>query len=317
VARPGEAQAEAAGHGRLRPAGVGRAVPRRVPPHRAPALCGRRPEQECRHEDQQGGEPGGQPVDEVVEARGAPAKVPVALRAVADHAVERVDRLVRQHARQAEQEAPEQGRDHAVRKILGGRFDRGARHGRAIEARGIAADDPGDREAPVGEAPLQPAGDRGDVLVETAEGEQAAHQEAKRQPAVRRAQAQRLHGEGEHPAGGDDDQGRQHAVSALLRRRVRGVEPARLEPGGRPPDQHHRVGHAAIEPVRVAGQRVEGEREQQAGQQRRGIDQQHSGSPACRRRADGLAKHRLFQARRIGIQCGTMHRERRRWLQSE
>jgi len=261
--------------------------------------------------------PGGQPVAKIVEARGEAAEVQVVLRAVADHAVLCVDRLIRQHAWQAEQEAAEQGRHHAVGKVLGGRFDRGACHGRAIEARGIAADDPRNREPAVRKAALEPARHRGDMLVEATPSDQATHQEAKRQPAVGQPQTEALEGEPGGGAGGYHHEARRKAAPALLRGRARGVEPARFQPGRRPADHHHGVRQPAIQPVRVAGQRIERERKQQAGQEGCGVEEQHSAPPAGRARADARTKHRLFRARRIGIQGGTMHRERRRWLRSE
>ena len=76
VARAGEAEAEAAGDRGLGPAGVGRAVVARVAPQRAPAGGRRRAGAAKRgREEQERGEAGREPVDEVVEARGEAAEV--------------------------------------------------------------------------------------------------------------------------------------------------------------------------------------------------------------------------------------------------
>ena len=60
-----------------------------------------------------------------------PSRCANAGRTVADHAVQRVQRLVGQHAGQAEQRAPEQRRYHAVGQVLRQRFQRGATDGGA------------------------------------------------------------------------------------------------------------------------------------------------------------------------------------------
>ena len=112
---------ECRGHRRLRPAGVGRAV---VRARRAAWRLATRAWRGCRPRGRAAApvRRAGSEVDEVVAARAGPAELPVALAAVADHAVQRVDRLVGEHAGQPGQHAPEQRRDHAVGEVLGQRL---------------------------------------------------------------------------------------------------------------------------------------------------------------------------------------------------
>ena len=70
------------------------------------------------------GEAGRDEVGEIVEPGAGPAELAVALAAVAHHAVQRVDRLVGEHAGQAGDHAPEQGCHDAVGQVLGQRIRR-------------------------------------------------------------------------------------------------------------------------------------------------------------------------------------------------
>ncbi len=106
----GETQAKGGGHRRLGPAGVGRAVPRRVAQHGG----GRAPRTAADEAQSRAGEARRREVDEVVEPSAGPAELAVALALVADHAVERVHRLVGEDARQAGERGPEHRRHHAV-----------------------------------------------------------------------------------------------------------------------------------------------------------------------------------------------------------
>ena len=102
AARPGELQAERAGHRRFRAAGIGRAVMRRVAPHRRQAPPARPPGRQRRGQrDEERREPRGRQVDEVVEAGRGPAEGRVP-RACGDRSsVGGVDRLVEGAARQS------------------------------------------------------------------------------------------------------------------------------------------------------------------------------------------------------------------------
>ena len=64
--------------------------------------------------DPQRGEPRGRKIDYIVDLGGRPAERLMKRRAMADHAVGGVDRLVRHHARQAEKHAPETRRHDGI-----------------------------------------------------------------------------------------------------------------------------------------------------------------------------------------------------------
>ena len=130
AARPAEREAERAGERGLRPAGVRRFVLWRVAPGRDGSRAGVAAGKRRGRHDQQRGKPRRNEVQEIVEAGGRPAEGLVARRAVADHGIGGVDELVDQEAGQAEEQIPEGRRHNAVGKILGGRFDRGARDAR-------------------------------------------------------------------------------------------------------------------------------------------------------------------------------------------
>jgi hypothetical protein len=93
----------------------------------------------------------------------------MARRLVADHRVERVDRLEHQDAGQAGDQVPEDRRHHAVAEILEQALHRRARHAMRVERVGIAADDVRDlAPAAVDALAGERLRDRGDVVVERA-----------------------------------------------------------------------------------------------------------------------------------------------------
>ena len=153
-ARPGEREAERAGHGGFGIAGIGRAVTPGVADDRAPGAraAAARLDSAAAATTSSADEPRRRQVDEIVEPRGGPAEGLVARRAMADHAVGGVDRLVDGGAGQARERHPEHRRHDAVGEILGQALDRGARHAGLVERLGIAADDLRYRRAAGGEA---------------------------------------------------------------------------------------------------------------------------------------------------------------------
>ena len=131
------------------------------------------------------GEAGRDEVDEIVEPGAGPAEIAVALAAVAHHAVQRVDRLVGEHARQTGDHAPEQGCHDAVGQVLGQGFHGGPADAGGVEPVGVAADNEGDGAASVGEPAAQARRDRPDMVDQAALGQQRAHEQALEQPAGR------------------------------------------------------------------------------------------------------------------------------------
>ena len=105
-------------------------------------------------DDEQRGEPRRRQVDEIVEARGGEAEGFVARRAVTDHAVGGVDRLVGGAAGEPGERHPKRRGDDAVGKILGQAFDGRTRDAGLIQRLGIAPDDLRNRRAAGGEAIL-------------------------------------------------------------------------------------------------------------------------------------------------------------------
>ena len=82
------------------------------------------------------------------------------LRAVTDHGIERVDRLVADDAGQAEQRTPKHRRKDSVARILGEAFDGGAGNAGLIQCCRIASDNLRHGHARTGET-IQSFGDNG------------------------------------------------------------------------------------------------------------------------------------------------------------
>jgi len=155
-----EAQAQRAGEGRFRHAGVRARVPAAVRAgHRqrgAPTAARRW----RGHSGEQGCQPRGQVVGDVVGAGGGPAEVLVPGTAVADHGVEGVHRPVGEQAGQARDRAPQQRRNHGVGRVLGDRLDDGPGDLRLVETVRAAANQVGELLAGRWQvAPAQVGGD--------------------------------------------------------------------------------------------------------------------------------------------------------------
>ena len=120
--------------------------------------------------------------------------------------------------------------------------------------------------------------------------------ERQREPAERQRRAERLQREADGGARGDHQQARGAAAPALRGGRRGGVEPARLERGERPADQHDRVRQPAVEPGRVAEQRIE--RRAPAAALRAAAPGRSAAWPAA------ALPRLLRRATRIGIQGG-------------
>ena len=156
AARASERDAERAGHCRFRPAGIRRTMLACVAPHRAPRRVRIHAGQDrCGTDQKQGCQPRRRQVDQIVETRGRPAERLVFRRAVTDHGIGGVGRLVGHAARQPADRQPEGGRHDAIGEILGKAFDRRARHAGAIEAFRVAPDDSRHRVAAGRQAVVQ------------------------------------------------------------------------------------------------------------------------------------------------------------------
>ena len=175
---------------------------------------------------------------------------------MADHAVHRVDRLVGEQPRQAEQQIPEGRRNHAVGIILGAALDRRSGDAVLIEGAYVPADDVAHRSARAGSA----AGIEGPrhphhVVGHGALREQHRDQRELDEPAP--AESGRL--VGDEPAGGGahthDQQHRnraeEHAGGHAQALPIEGA----VEETGEPAHQ----ADGMREPARVADKRVERE----------------------------------------------------------
>ena len=86
------------------------------------------------------GDPGGNPVGQVVQLRCGPAEVAVALVAIAHHRVQGVDGPVPQQPGDAGDRPPEQWRHHCVGRVLGHRLQRCPGDAVRVQRLGVAAD---------------------------------------------------------------------------------------------------------------------------------------------------------------------------------
>ena len=131
--------------------------------------------------DQQRRQPRRRQVDQIVESCGGKPEVAVTRRAMADHAVGGVDRLVGRATGQAADRQPEHRRDDSVGEILREAFDRRPRDAGLVERVGIAPDDLRHRLAAAGGAFLfERRRDALDMVVEATLGNQRAGDEGNR-----------------------------------------------------------------------------------------------------------------------------------------
>jgi hypothetical protein len=84
----------------------------------------------------------GNEICHVVSPRGCPAELPIATVAVADHAVQRVDRLVDPQADRAGQGGVKERRHHAVGRVFGNSLDASPINLLGRQVVGVPADDP-------------------------------------------------------------------------------------------------------------------------------------------------------------------------------
>ncbi len=129
---------QGAGEGGLDLPGVRAGMrPRVAPPHR-PGVARATADQRRPRRGQCRGQPRGQQVRDVVEARRAPPEAAVARRPVTHHRIERVRGAVGQQAGCSGQRAPQQRRDHRVRGVLGDRLDAGPDQAGGVEPARVA-----------------------------------------------------------------------------------------------------------------------------------------------------------------------------------
>lgn len=135
---------------------------------------------------------GRQPVQHVVDACGAAAKLQIALVAVAPHGIERVREPEQQRARAAEHAEPEQRAEDGIIAVLEHRFGACTGDSGSVQLRRVAADDAGELRASADEiAGFQRCGDRLGMLGQTARPEREPQQhdvEAECEPPILGAQ---------------------------------------------------------------------------------------------------------------------------------
>ncbi len=263
AARTGQRDAKRGGHGRLRPAGIGRAMVRRLGDHHAESPGDGAAGHGRRQRHQSAGNAARRQADEIVEPGGGPAEVLVAPGEVADRRAGRVDRPVGEKPRQAEQQKPEGRGDHVLGEGLGEGFDRYAADMRLVEAAGIATDDARHRVPRRRQAFDESVGNRRHPVVERAAGEQHRGDDGRADPAEGKgAEAHLQPGadeRGEHHDDGDGGEARQLSPAR--------AQPLAVEQPVEPADEltrdRHRVGQAPPDPVGVADRRIERQRDRQ------------------------------------------------------
>src|SRR3984885_5043226 len=183
---PRELEAERAGHRCFGPAGVRRAVTRRIAPYGARRVSGRSPwgEEGAQNEPQRG-ETRRRQIDEVVGPRRGPTERFVSFVPMADHAVGGINRLIQRATGKTAERDPKDRSDDAVGKILRQALNRRARGARFVQDVRTTTDDLGDRAAPLIETRLESFGHRFDVACEAALRRQARGGKGKRDKAER------------------------------------------------------------------------------------------------------------------------------------
>ena len=183
--------------------------------------------------------------------------------AVADHAVQRVDRLVARDARQPEERAPEQRRHHPVRRVLAQALQRRPGDPGRIQPLGVAPDDARDRAARPREVALdQRPPDRRDMGLQAPRRHQGRGEHRRdRHPAAPAGRSAPANAAGTTAAAITAS-----AVSAPAAWRNPGPRSARFaRPSSRPisaAEPGHRMADAAEHRVGPADRDVDGERQQ-------------------------------------------------------
>ena len=248
-----ERKAERSRHRRFGITGIGRAVACRVTPHGAPCAIGGRIFAQARGRDEkERGEARRRQVDEVVEPGGGPAEGLVAGRAMADHTVGGVDRLVECGARESGNGQPEDRRDHRIGEILGEALDGRAGDAGRIERLGIAADDVRDCGAAGFDASLlQRNGDIRHVPVQASLRDQRAGEEANGEETEGKAQKLALDDQGNRTDANDQHQHRNNAGRAARTRSHRFAIEQPIERTDQTADPGDRMADRACDALRV------------------------------------------------------------------
>ena len=261
AARSGEREAERRGHGGLRPAGIGRTVARRLGDHDAEGLSDAAAGSGRRERDQGSGNSTRRKVDEIVEPGGRPAEIAVARREVADHRVGGVDRLVGEEPRQPQQQEPEGRCDDAVGEVLGGQLDGGAADVRLVEAAGFAADDARHRRPRGRKAVGKGIGDRPDVVVERATGDEHRSNDRGSDPAEREGAETQLQPKADERRQHDHDDESEDAGGLSPGRAERIAVQRAVKEADEPTGDRDRVRQAPPDEIGIAGKRVKRERD--------------------------------------------------------
>ncbi len=261
AARSGQRETQRRGHRGLGPAGIRRAVVRRLGDHDAEgtgdaAAGGRGGER-----DQRPGDAARRQVGEIVEPGGRPAEMLMARGEVADHRIGGVDRLVGKESRQPEDEEPEGRRDDAVGQVLGGRFDRRPAYPRLVEAAGVAADDVRDRRARGRQALAEGVGDRQHVVMQGTAGDQHRSDDRRADPAEGEGTETQLQPVADQRRQHDDDDHGEDAGRLAPRRGQRLAVQHPVEKADEPADDRHRMRQAPPDRLGIAEERVERQRD--------------------------------------------------------
>ena len=205
----------------------------------------------------------------IVEAGARAAEHRIACIAVADHAVERVDRFVGCEPGQPEDRVPEDGGDDAVGEVLGQRFDRRAGDAGRIQAFGIPPNDVSDREPSCFEPLVEPIRDRADMAIEATQRDQGAGEHCLDRPAAGDVSESPCDGPAEQQGENDRRQCRHETEREPGRVRRRRAVESPFNCADQPAEGGDRMRHKTIDHRRVTDRGIDRERQQQYDQ---GVD---------------------------------------------
>ena len=213
--------------------------------------------------DQRPGTPRRQPVGKVIKQCRRSSEGGITFVLMSDHAVQRVDRLVGDDPRQAEQRIPQHRRHHGVGEVFRRRFDRRAGDAETVERPGIAPRDSGDGVLGLVDTFGERHPDPQHALVKAIGGDQGAGQQCLGHPSSLEATQPVT----DSPADGDgkchDDYEGGHAAAEARRGGSVRIVQAFLQCADQISDQLHWVGDAVIQQLGIADQRVQRHRCQQ------------------------------------------------------
>jgi len=211
-----------------------------------------------RHRKQPSGQARWKEIQDIVKTRRGPAESRMSFCAMADHGIGRIDHLVDEKPRQAEERQVKGRRDDSIAEIFRAGFNRGAADCRLVESLRIAPDDTTHSKPPGSKTfSLQSLRNVSDMFVKASLRQKERSDKRLNEEAAHKAPAQSA----------DDPSGkrcrryhcckRQNAKHlSPAKGKLRPV-PARVEKPNQPSHKDHGMRQPAPQPVRVADRGIE------------------------------------------------------------